>query len=43
MIQAQLVEALMQVQHYKIRYDHMTQRSRLHLVVGTAVAGMETP
>lgn len=42
-IQAQLVEALMQVQHYKIRYDHMMQRSRLHLVVGTAVAGMETP
>ncbi|MEZ4650909.1 MAG: hypothetical protein R3E97_19425 [Candidatus Eisenbacteria bacterium] len=37
-IQAQLVEALMQVQHYKIRYDHMVQRSRLRSVVGTAVA-----
>jgi outer membrane protein TolC len=36
-IRAQLVEALMQVQHYKMLYDHITLRSRLDLVVGTEV------
>jgi outer membrane protein TolC len=36
-IQAQLVEALMQAQHYKTRYDHVVLRSRLDLVVGTEV------
>lgn len=36
-IQAQLVEALMQAQHYKTRYDHLVLRSRLDLVVGTEV------
>lgn len=36
-IRAQLVEALMQAQHYKTRYDHLLLRSRLDLVVGTEV------
>lgn len=36
-IRAQLVEALMQAQHYKTLYDHLTLRSRLDLVVGTEV------
>jgi outer membrane protein TolC len=36
-IRAQLVEALMQVQHFKMRYDHLVLRSRLDLVVGTEV------
>lgn len=37
-IRAQLVEALMQVQHYKMLYDQIVLRSRLNLVVGTEVA-----
>lgn len=36
-IRSQLVEALMQVQHYKMRYDHLALRARLDLVVGTEV------
>jgi outer membrane protein len=37
-IRAQLVEALMSVQHYKMLYDHVVLRSRLDLVVGTEVS-----
>jgi outer membrane protein len=37
MIRAQLMEALMSAQHYKTRYDLVTLRSRLDLLVGSAV------
>lgn len=36
-IRAQLVEALMLAQHFKVRYDCRTARSQLNLVVGTGV------
>lgn len=36
-IRAQLVEALMQAQHYKARYDHIALLSQLDLLVGTEV------
>jgi len=36
-IKAQLVEALMQAQHYKVLYDHQVMRFGLDLVVGTEV------
>ncbi len=42
-IRAQLVEALMQAQHYKTRYDRLVLRSRLDLVVGTEVARLLEP
>ena len=34
-IRAQLVEALMSAQHYRVAYDHAATRSKLNLVVGT--------
>lgn len=34
-IRAQLVEAFMSAQHYKMRYDHVALQARLDLVVGT--------
>ncbi|SHJ94113.1 Outer membrane protein TolC [Malonomonas rubra DSM 5091] len=34
-IRAQLVEALMQAQHYKVRYDHIALCSKVNLIVGT--------
>lgn len=37
-IRAQLMEAMMQVQHLKTRYDHAVLRSRLDFIVGTEVA-----
>ena len=36
-IRAQLLEALMSAQHYKVRYDHAAMQSRLAYVVGTEV------
>jgi outer membrane protein TolC len=36
-IRAQLIEAFMTAQHYKMRFDHAELRSRLNLVVGTEV------
>jgi outer membrane protein TolC len=36
-IRAQLMEALMSAQHYKIRYDHIALQSQLELVVGAEV------
>ena len=36
-IRAQLVEALMSAQHYRVAYDHAATRSKLNLVVGTEV------
>ena len=36
-IRAQLMEALMQAQHYKARYDHIALQSQLNLLVGTEV------
>jgi outer membrane protein TolC len=36
-IRAQLMEAFMSVQHYKMRYDHAELRSKLSLVVGAEV------
>ena len=36
-IRAQLMEALMEAQHYKARYDHIALQSRLNLLVGTEV------
>jgi outer membrane protein TolC len=36
-IRAQLLEALMSVQHYKTRYDHISLQSQLDLVVGTEI------
>lgn len=36
-IRAQLVEALMSAQHYKVRYDHIALQSQLALQVGTEV------
>lgn len=36
-IQAQLMEALTAVQHYKARYDHVALKSQLNLVVGTEI------
>ncbi len=36
-IRAQLMEALMCAQHYKVRYDHIALQSQLNLVVGTEV------
>lgn len=39
-IQAQLMEALMSAQHYKMCYDHAELQSRLNLVVGTEVNRM---
>ena len=36
-IRAQLLEALMSVQHYKTRYDHIALQSQLELVVGTEI------
>jgi hypothetical protein len=34
-IRAQLMEALMQAQHYKARYDHIVLQSQIDLLVGT--------
>ena len=42
-IKAQLVEALMQAQHFKMLYDHVVLRSRLDLVVGTEVTRLLEP
>jgi len=36
-IRAQLMEALMQAQHYKARYDHIALHSQLNLLVGTEI------
>lgn len=36
-IKAQLMEAFMSAQHYKMRYDHVELQSKLNLVVGTEV------
>jgi hypothetical protein len=36
-IRAQLMEALMSAQHYKVRYDHLALQSQLALIVGTEV------
>jgi outer membrane protein len=36
-IRAQIMEAIMAAQHYKMRYDHATLLSKLNLVVGTEV------
>jgi len=36
-IRAQLMEALMQAQHYKARYDHVALQSQMNLLVGTEV------
>lgn len=36
-VRAQLMEAFMSAQHYRICYEHMALRSRLNLVVGSAV------
>jgi outer membrane protein TolC len=36
-IRAQLMEALMSAQHYKIRYDHLALQSQLNLMVGTEI------
>ena len=36
-ITAQLTEAFMMVQHYKVRYDHAAQLSRLNLVIGREI------
>jgi len=36
-IRAQLIEALMQAQHYKARFDHLALQSQLNLLVGTEV------
>ncbi len=37
-IRAQLMEALMSAQHYKISYDHIALQSQLQLLVGTEIA-----
>ena len=37
-IRAQLMEALMQAQHYKACYDHVALQSQINLLVGTEVA-----
>ena len=37
-IKAQLMEALMSAQHYKVVYDHVELLSKLNLVVGTKVS-----
>ena len=36
-IRAQLMDALMSAQHYKVRYDHIALLSQLNLMVGTEV------
>jgi outer membrane protein TolC len=36
-IRAQLMEALMSAQHYKVRFDHIVLQSQLNLLVGTEV------
>ncbi len=36
-IRAQLMEALMTVQHLKVRYDHFAIQSQLEVVVGNEV------
>ena len=36
-VRAQLMEALMAAQHYKVRYDHVALQSQLNLFVGTEV------
>ncbi len=36
-IRAQLMDAMMSAQHYKVRYDHISLISRLNLIVGTEV------
>ncbi|MBF0100804.1 MAG: TolC family protein [Desulfobacterales bacterium] len=36
-IRAQLMESLMSAQHYKVRYDHISLQSKLHLIVGTEI------
>lgn len=36
-IRAQLMEALMSAQHYKVRYDHIALLSQINLIVGTEV------
>lgn len=36
-IRAQLMEALMSAQHYKVGYDHIALQSKLNLIVGTEV------
>jgi outer membrane protein TolC len=36
-VRAQLMEALMQAQHFKARYDHLALQSQLDLLVGTEV------
>lgn len=37
-IRAQLIEALMSAQHYKISYDYLALQSQLQLLVGTEIA-----
>lgn len=37
-IRAQLMEALMSAQHYKISYDHVALQSQLQLLVGSEIA-----
>ncbi|HEY9172916.1 MAG TPA: TolC family protein [Verrucomicrobiae bacterium] len=36
-IRAQLMEALMSAQHYRVRFDHVALQSQLNLLVGTEV------
>lgn len=36
-IQAQLMEALMSAQHYKVCYDHIAIQSQLNVIVGTEI------
>ena len=36
-IRAQMVEAFMSAQHYKMRFDHVALQARLNLVVGTEI------
>jgi outer membrane protein len=36
-IRAQLMEALMSAQHYKVRYDHIALQSQLNLLVGNEI------
>ncbi len=36
-IRAQLVEAVMAAQHFKVQYDHLALQSQLNLVVGTEI------
>ena len=38
LIKAQLIEAFMSAQHYKVCYDHVELQSKLNLVVGTDVS-----